>query len=116
MRRRVIKIVAISSWLFLLAWQHIQATRLGYEVERSRRQLQGLRSRTGGLKMQLESTLSPAQLAQEARTRHGMSPASPQFMRILDGSEGSRSQHPLARQGMWFLGRWFPKTWRVQTT
>jgi hypothetical protein len=77
--------VAGASFLILgLVWQHIQATRLGYEVEKSRREAQRLRGRIGALQMSLQTSQSPAQLAANARVRLGMFPAAPDSLRFLD--------------------------------
>ncbi|OGR84097.1 MAG: hypothetical protein A3J74_08740 [Elusimicrobia bacterium RIFCSPHIGHO2_02_FULL_57_9] len=68
-----------------MVWQHIQATRLGYAVENSRRQARILKSRIGSLQMELETSLSPAQLTLRAGSL-GMVPAPPQSLRILGAS------------------------------
>jgi len=66
-----------------LAWEHIEATRLGYEVESSRRQEQSLQSSIGSLKMRLETNVSCGRLTQAAK-RIGMLPAPPAALRVLD--------------------------------
>ncbi len=84
--QQTLRILSASLVVLALVWQHIQATRLGYQVEGSRRQAQALKARIASLRAELESSLSPAQLALRARSRLGMQPASPEFLRFLDPS------------------------------
>lgn len=88
---RTIKIMAASLLILSLVWQHIQATRLGYEVENTRRQAHRLRGRIGALQMELQKSVSPALIASQARARLGMFPAGPESLRIMDGPEASRA-------------------------
>ena len=69
-----------------LAWQHVQAVKLGYEVEKARRQLRLLQGRTGAVQIQLEKSLSPAQLASRAKSL-GLHPPAPSAVRLLDGAQ-----------------------------
>lgn len=77
------RILAASLLVLALAWQHIQATRLGYQVERSRREAQLLKGQNASLAMELESRLSPARVSVRAKERLGMFPAPPESLRIL---------------------------------
>jgi hypothetical protein len=88
-----------------LVWQHVQATRLGYRVEKARQQILAMRCTNGALRMQLETNLSPANLALLARTRLGMSLAAPQSLRSLDG--------PAAASRMGLLQRLLSRTRRA---
>jgi hypothetical protein len=103
--QRTFRIVVVSVGVLALAWQQIEATRLGYQVERSRAQLHALQGRLGTLQMDLQTSLSPAQLALQARTKLGMQPASPECLRLL-GSPAN----PAA--GDSFLSRLLSRTWR----
>ncbi len=85
--RRPAKIIAASLLILAMVWQHIQATRLGYAVENSRRETQRLKGRIGTLEMSLQTSLSPARLAAQAKDRLGMYPASPDALRILDDGD-----------------------------
>jgi hypothetical protein len=105
--RRTFRIVLASLGLLALAWQQVQATRLGYRVEAARKQALTLRGRIGAMQMQLQSDLSPAQLALQARTRLGMLPASPEALRLLDDA-GARVPDS-------FLSRLLSRTWRSLT-
>jgi hypothetical protein len=96
--KRTFRVVIASLAVLVLAWEQIEATRLGYRVEASRRTVHALQGRIGAVERQLQSDLSPAQLAVEARTRLGMQPASPECLRLLDGRpKASTSDSFLAR-------------------
>src|SRR5438105_9204735 len=95
--RRTVRIGVAALFILALAWQQIEATRLGYAVEKSRRQTHIVRGRIGALQMELETSLSPAQLALQARARLGMLPASPESLRILGDGGGATAQGLLAR-------------------
>ncbi len=99
------KIFTGAIFLLGLVWQQTQATRLGYEVERARQQERIIKSRLGALQVQLETSLSPFELASRAKAM-GMVQADPQALRIL----GCGQSH-LARQT--FLSRLFPKSWKA---
>jgi hypothetical protein len=86
--KRSARIAVGALFILALAWQQIEATRLGYAVEKSRKQEHILRGRIGALQMELETSLSPAQLAQAARGRLGMMPAAPESLRILGENAG----------------------------
>ncbi len=104
--RRTVLIFSASALVLSLVWQHIHATRLGYDVERTRRQAQGLRARIGGLRMELETEVSPARLAAQARSRLGMYPAPPDALRALGVASDARASET-------FLGRLISRSWRT---
>lgn len=95
--KRSLQIVLASLLLLALAWQHVTATRLGYEVERARQEGQSLRGRIGTLQLELETSLSPAQLATRAKARLGMFPAPPEALRILGGADEPQAPGFLTR-------------------
>src|SRR5215472_16006297 len=105
---RNLRIVSVSLVILALVWQHIQATRLGYEVERSRRETQALKGRVAAARMELETVHSPSHLAQQAKARLGMFPASPEALRVLP-----ESAIPAPRPTL--LGRFFGRSWRRLT-
>lgn len=80
---RSMKIAGAGLLVLSMVWQHIQATRLGYEVESSRKQAQRLKGRIAALQMDLQTSVSPARLASQARTKLGMFPVSPESLRII---------------------------------
>lgn len=106
--KKTLRVVLVSLAVLALAWEQIEATRLGYRVEASRRTVHALQGRIGAVERQLQSGMSPAQLAYEARTRLGMQPASPDCLRLLDGS-------PKPSTSDSFLGRLFARTRRSLT-
>ena len=103
--KRTLKIISAGALVLTLVWQHVKATRLGYAVENARHQAHNLRANIGAVRMDLETSVSPARLAVEAKTRLGMYPAPPESMRILDGAAA-----PARDAG--FLARLMPKIWR----
>jgi len=84
--RRAFKLAAAALFFMALVWQHVQATRLGYQVEQARQRILALRCVNGALRMELESILSPAHLCALARGRMGMSLAAPESLRRLEAS------------------------------
>ena len=106
--KRAFRIVLASLIVFALAWQHIEATRLGYKVEAARRHAHLLRDQMNVLQMELQTSLSPAQLAYQARTKLGMQPANPECLRLLGRAQPSESANS-------FLTRLISRTWRSLT-
>lgn len=96
--RRVLLLAAGGLFLMALVWQHVQATRLGYRVEKARQQILTMRCTNGALRMQLETALSPANLSLLARTRLGMSLAAPQSLRSLDEPAAAASRSGLLQR------------------
>ena len=85
--RRVVKFAGLGALLLFLCWQHVQATRIGYRVESTRREARALRSRVADLRLKVDETMSPAALAARANTKLGMVPATPDSLRSLSGAE-----------------------------
>ncbi len=83
--RRVAKFAGLGALLLFLCWQHVQATRIGYKVETTRREVRALRSRVEDLRLKVDETLAPAALAARANTKLGMIPATPGSLRSLSG-------------------------------
>jgi hypothetical protein len=108
--QRAFRIVLASLGVLALAWQQIEATRLGYQVESARKRVQSLQGRLGALQMDLQTSLSPSQLAQEARTKLGMQPASPESLRLLGAPAGGPGEADS------FLSRLLSRTWRSLTS
>ena len=86
--RRVVKFAGLGALLLFLCWQHVQATRIGYRVEVTRRTERALRSRVADLRLKVDETISPAALAARANTKLGMIPATPDSLRSLSGAKG----------------------------
>ncbi len=81
--RRIVKFTALGALFLFLCWQHVQATRIGYQVESTRREARARRSRVADLRLRVDETLAPAALAARAHTKLGMVPASPNSLRSL---------------------------------
>lgn len=87
------KILAGGAFVSILVWQHVQATKLGYAVEKARASIHRRRAQMTSDQVELESRLSPAHLAAAARGRLGMIPLAPEAVRILSPlSESAPSQ------------------------
>ena len=84
--RRAAKFAGLGALVLFLCWQHVQATRLGYRVETSRRRAREVRSRVAALRLRVDQTLAPAALAARASSL-GMITAAPEALRSLP-------QHP----------------------
>jgi len=81
--RRVAKFAGLGALFLFLCWQHVQATRIGYRVESTRREARALRSRVADLRLKVDETMAPAALAARANTKLGMIPATPSSLRSL---------------------------------
>lgn len=89
--RRVAKFAGLGALLLFLCWQHVQATRIGYRVESTRREARALRNRVADLRLRVDETLAPAALAARANTKLGMIPAQPGALRSLSAGGGDAS-------------------------
>lgn len=96
--RRNLSIAAAGLLLLALVWQRTQATRLGYEAESRRFQARSLRGRISAMEMELETSLSAAQLALQAKGRLGMIPASPDILRVLGAPPAAPSREGFLRR------------------
>ena len=81
---RFAALTAVSAVLFLLAWENIQATKLGYGIERLRRDNRDIENANRYLKKEIQSTLSPQKLEAEA-IKLGMVYPEPSSIVLLDG-------------------------------
>ncbi|MBI4422703.1 MAG: cell division protein FtsL [Elusimicrobia bacterium] len=81
---------------FLFVWEQVQATRLGFELDRARRCVQEARGRTAHLRLELERRTAPAELASLARERLGMVPPSPDSLVILAQAAARPLEAPAA--------------------
>jgi len=68
--------------VLFLCWQHVQATRLGYQVESARKDAVERRGRVAALRVEFDQRLSPEAVAVRA-AKLGMIPASPDALRRL---------------------------------
>ena len=86
--RRVARFAGLGTLILFLCWQHVQATRIGYQVESTRREARALRSRVADLRFKVDETMAPAAPAARAGSKLGMIPASPSALRSLSDSTG----------------------------
>ena len=93
------------AFILCLIWQHVQATKIGYQVAQSRSEIHALRGRISSLRKELAKSLSPAQLARKA-SEQGMYPAPPDSLRQLPPETPRRSRKT-------FLSRLIPRSWRT---
>ncbi|MEK7381883.1 MAG: hypothetical protein AAB262_01190 [Elusimicrobiota bacterium] len=85
--------------VLFLSWQHIQATRLGYQVETARKHARILNGRVAAKRVDLEARLSPAEVAARA-SRLGLVPVAPDALRRLS---------PSGPVSGGLLGRWWAR-------
>lgn len=86
--RRAARFAGLGALLMFLCWQHVQATRIGYRVESTRKEARALRSRVADLRLAVDENLAPAALAARASSKLGMVPATPGALRTLAGKTG----------------------------
>jgi hypothetical protein len=89
--RRIAKFTGLGALFLFLCWQHVQATRIGYKVESTRREARALRSRVADLRLHVDETMAPAALAARAGSKLGMIPAAPGALRTLSGNAGKNT-------------------------
>lgn len=70
---------------FLFAWENVQAVKLGYNIEKLRREIKDLESANTYLKKEIRVSLSPERLEAEA-SRLGMVYPEPGAVVMLDGA------------------------------
>ncbi len=87
--------------VLFLCWQHVQATRLGYQVESARRETLARRGRVAAMRVEIEERLSPEQVAARA-ARLGLVPAAPDALRRLSVGQGAAPLGALTR--LWTRG------------
>ena len=86
----------VAALVFLFAWEQVQATRLGFELDGARRGVQEAGSRNAYLRLELERRTAPAELALSARDRLGMLPPSPDAIVMLEHA----ASRPAAEKGL----------------
>jgi hypothetical protein len=87
--------------VLFLCWQHVQATRLGYQVESARKDAVERRGRVAALRSEFDSRLSPEQVAARA-AKLGLIPAAPDALRRLPERGPAAPAGALAR--LWSRG------------
>jgi hypothetical protein len=85
--------------VLFLCWQHVQATRLGYQVETARKNARQISGRVTAMRVELEVHLSPSEVAARA-SRLGLVPVAPDALRRLPQSRPDSDG---------LLGRWWAR-------
>ena len=83
--RTAARFAGAGALVLFLCWQQVQATRLGYQVETTRKNLRRMSGRVAALRVELEERLSPAEIAARA-SRLGFVHVSPDALRRLPQS------------------------------
>jgi len=89
-RTRNINLAAVGAVclvFFLFALENVQAVRLGYTIEKIRREIKDLESSNTYLKKEIQAALSPEKLEVEA-LKLGMVYPEPGAVVLLDGAPG----------------------------
>lgn len=83
---------------FLFAWENVQAIKLGYSIEKLRREIKDLESSNTYLKKEIQASLSPEKLEERALGL-GMVYPEPDAVVLLDGpgGEGNPARNWLAK-------------------
>jgi len=81
---------ALCAVFFLFAWENVQAVKLGYNIERLRREIKDLESANTYLKKEIRISLSPEKLESEA-VKLGMVYPEPGAVVMLDGTPAAKT-------------------------
>jgi len=91
-KTRTIKLsilAAAGAVFFLFAWENVQATRLGYNIEGLRREIKDLENSNNYLKKEIRTSLSPEKLQTEA-LKIGLVYPEPDALVLLDDADGNK--------------------------
>ena len=83
-------LAAACGIFFLFAWENVQAYRLGYTIEKVRKDIKDLESANTYLKKEIQASLSPEKLEAEA-LRIGIVYPEPGAVVMLDGKAGQKN-------------------------
>lgn len=100
-RTRNLRLAALAGLCaagFMFAWQNVQAVKLGYSIEKLRREIKDLESSNTYLKKEIQVSLSPEKL-EAAASRLGMVYPEPGAVVVMDGdpAAGTAGRGWLAR-------------------
>ncbi len=82
-------LAAAGAVFFLFAWENVQATRLGYNIEGLRREIKDLENSNNYLKKEIRTSLSPEKLQTEA-LKIGLVYPEPDALVLLDDADGNK--------------------------
>ena len=85
---RLAALGGLCAVFFLFAWENVQAVRLGYTIEKLRREIKDLESSNTYLKKEIRASLSPERLETEAG-KLGLVYPEPGAVVMLDGTPGA---------------------------
>lgn len=85
---RLAALGGLCAVFFLFAWENVQAVKLGYTIEKLRREIKDLESSNTYLKKEIQASLSPERLEAEAG-KLGMVYPEPGAVVMLDGKPDS---------------------------
>ncbi|MCX5788658.1 MAG: hypothetical protein NTX64_09185 [Elusimicrobia bacterium] len=87
-------VAAAAGGAFLLVTEQIQATHLGFELDKTQRSVREARDHEAHLRFQLDQETTPGELAVLARSRLGMIPPNPDAVVLLDQANDRPVQAP----------------------
>lgn len=88
-KRRLAYATLLALSAFLLSWEQVEATRVGYRVGKARSDLASRRDSVAYLRRDLERLRAPERLAREAVSRLRMAPPSPDVQIVLGETAAS---------------------------
>jgi cell division protein FtsL len=88
---RLAALGALCAAAFLFAWENVQAVKLGYNIEKLRREIKDLESANTYLKKEIQVSLSPERLEAEA-AKLGMVYPEPGAVVMLDGTPAVKKE------------------------
>jgi len=88
---RLAALAGLCAVFFLFAWENVQAVRLGYTIEKLRREIKDLESANTYLKKEIRASLSPEKLEAEA-VKLGMVYPEPGAIVLLDGAQDVKKE------------------------
>jgi hypothetical protein len=88
---RLAALGGLCAVFFLFAWENVQAVRLGYTIEKLRREIKDLENANTYLKKEIQASLSPEKLEAEA-VKLGMVYPEPGAVVLLDGAPAAEKE------------------------
>ena len=79
-------LAAIGAVFFIFAWENVQATRLGYNIESLRKEIKDLKNDNNYLKKEIHVSLAPEKLQAEA-LKIGLVYPEPDALVLLDDAD-----------------------------
>lgn len=83
-------LAAAGAVFFIFAWENVQATRLGYDIEGLRKEIKDLENSNNYLKKEIRISLAPETLQAEA-LKIGLVYPEPDALVLLDDANGDKN-------------------------